>query len=203
MFKYLPSLKRISNNPSITSLIKINTRYHNNFLTVSFNAVRKFNFSSDGKSQKKELSFFERLKEKFTVKESEKIDHSKLQKRNEEEDSQLHSTKIENDIIFTEEERMNLQKLMEQETEETENTGIDKINTDIEIPLSEIREGIFDKSETFEILISKLNLKMYEANLSIRRQYNNLKYDEDIKPRVDELLKIGFDQSQVKVIIQK
>jgi hypothetical protein len=202
MFKYLPSLKKLS-KISKSSIQNFNKQFNSTNSEISFTSTHKFNFSSDGKPQKKELSFFERLKEKFTIKESEKIDQSKLQKRNEEEDSQFLSTKIENELTFTEEERKNLQQLMEQETLEKENLEIDRINTDIEIQLSDTHEGKFDKNETFEILIKNFDLKLYEPNLSVRRQYNELKYEEVIQPRLEELMKIGFDKSQVKVILQK
>jgi hypothetical protein len=209
MFKYLPALKKTSNY-SIISLSKINKHFAISISNKSFFTLHKFNFSSndatnktDGRTQKKELSFFERLKEKFSVKESEKIDQSKLQKRDEEEDNQIHSTKLENDVTFTEEEMQNLKQLMEQETEEIEKIETDRVNTNIEIPFSEKTEENLEKGETFEILISKLNLKLFEPNLSVRRQYNNLKYDEVIQPRIGELMKIGFNQSQVKVILQK
>jgi hypothetical protein len=204
MLKYLPNLKKLSNS----SINPINKKISLNFSAVSkFSLIRinKFYFSQfnkDGKTQKKELSFFERLKEKFTFKEEEKIDHSKLQRRDEEEDSQILSTKVDSELTFTEEERQSLQKLMEQQSEEKEITERERINIDIEIPLSEMK-GIQDKSETFEILISKFNLRVYEPNQTIRRQFNNLNYEEVIQPRIEELLKIGFNKTQIKVILQK
>jgi len=205
MFKYLPTLTKLSNS----SLNQINKKFLINHFDVSKFSVQRFNYfnfsqiNKDGKSEKKELSFFERLKEKFTFKEEEKIDKSKLQRRDEEEDSQNLSTKVDSELTFTEEEKQNLQKFMEQESEEKESLETERIKTNIEIPISDIQGGVYDKSKTFEILISKFNLKVYEANHTIRKQFNSLNFQENIQPRIEELYKLGFNQNQLKIILQK
>jgi len=205
MFKYLPNLTKLTNS----SLNQINKKFFiksSDVSKISIQRIKYFSFSQinkDGKSEKKELSFFERLKGKFTFKEEEKIDKSKLQRRDEEEDSQNLSTKVDSELTFTEEERQNLQKYMEQESEEKESLETERIRTHIEIPISDIQGGVYDKSETFEILISKFNLKVYEANHTIRKQFNSLNFQENIQPRIEELYKLGFNQNQLKVIFQK
>lgn len=205
MFKYLPNLKKLSNS-SVNHINKKILLNSSNVSKISFIRFNNFNFSQinkDGKSEKKELSFFERIREKFTFKEEEKIDKSKLLRRDEEEDNQILSTKVDSELTFTEEEKQNLQKYMDQQTEEKENLEAERIKTNIEIPISEIQGGVYDKSETFEILISKFNLKVYEPNQTIRKQFNSLNYQENIQPRIEELYKVGFNQNQLKVILQK
>jgi len=202
MLKYLPNIKKLSIstlNRNLTS-----STAHSSF--ISLNKMNKFNFSEfipKNEPQKKEYSFFERLKEKFSFKEDNKINHEKLQKRNEEEDSQIHSTKIDTEMIFTEEDKKSLEKLMEEEKENTENFEIERVDSNIDLPLSERKESIHDSGETFEVIISKFNLKLYEPNLSIRKQYNNLNYSEVIKPRINVLTNIGFVDEQIKIILQK
>lgn len=205
MFKYLPNLTKLSNS----SLNQINKKFLIKSSNVSKISILRFNYfyfsqiNKDGKSEKKEFSFFERLKEKFTFKEEEKIDKSKLQRRDEEEDSQNLSTKVDSELTFTEEEKLNLQKFMEQESEEKESLETERIKTNIEIPISDLQGGIYDKYETFEILISKFNLKVYEPNHTIRKQFNSLNFQENIQPKIEELYKLGFNQNQLKVIFQK
>jgi hypothetical protein len=202
MLKYLPNIKKLS----FSSLNRnfLTSSAHSSF--SSLNRVSKFNFSEfvpKNEPQKKEYSFFEKLKEKFTFKEDDKINQGKLQKRNEEEDTQIHSTKIDTDMIFTEEEKKSLEKLMEEEKENSQNFEIERVDSNIDLPISERKESVYDSGETFEILISKFNLKLYEPNFSIRKQYNSLNFLEIIEPRINELMKLGFVDAQIKIILQK
>jgi hypothetical protein len=159
---------------------------------IKFLNVSQFNFASKNLKEipGKKMTFIESLKEKFSFLSSkeEKIDTSTLTKRNEEADVESF-TKLES-------EKEELNNRIDQSLGDLD---IDKIES------LEINDTSMDGQDlpTYELLLKKYNLKLFEQNSSIRKKYNSLSFKEVITPRLEELAKMGFSDFQIKTIIQK
>ena len=82
------------------------------------------------------------------------------------------------------------------DNENYENLEMDRVNTDIELPFEKV-DALLETGDTFEILIKKFNLKIYEPNFSTRRHYNQLNFNEVILPRINEIKNLN----KLKLII--
>jgi hypothetical protein len=154
--------------------------------------VKKFS-SKDSKRNK--LNFFDKIKEKFSIKTEERINYSELNNRNEAED-QVKASKLENAEDYDDDSNIKNQGLMN-----ASELAIEKIDINLQFETVD-EESKMNYNSTQEYLLAKYKINTQNFGKDYEEVFTKSKWEE-IDIRCEKVKKMGFNDFHIKTIINK
>ena len=160
-----------------------------------------FNFKCfSEKKVTNKLSFIDKIKEKFSIKPEEKIKYGELKNRNEEADNHK-ATRLENEDDLEE----GISKFEDSSFSSPTNVTLDieRINVDTIVIEKKIVDKEVIKGNCLQILQLKYKVKIENFSPYVNELYKEMNYYEVLGPRIEELVKLGFSDFNIRILVQK
>jgi hypothetical protein len=156
-------------------------------------AVRNF---SSNETKRSKINFFDKIKEKFSIKTEDRINYSELNNRDEAKDK-LKASKLENvedyedDLSVRNEGMLNNLEL-----------AIEKIDINLQFETKEEEDKKILFHNTNEYLMTKFKINTKNFGEEYENVYSQRKWEE-IENKCERLKKNGLDDFHIKTIINK
>ncbi len=156
-------------------------------------AVRNF---SSNETKRSKINFFDKIKEKFSIKTEERINYSELNNRDEAKDK-LKASKLENVEDYEDDSSVRKEGMLN-----NLELAIEKIDINLQFETKDEEDKKIQFHSTNEYLMTKYKINTKNLGKEYDNVYSQTKWEE-IENKCERLKKIGLDDFHIKTIINK